>query len=305
MSDLCIVCCHFNPAKYKKPVDNLHRFNRLMRYQGVHCLTVELVLDDDASVAEPGRILLRGTRTRNTLWQKETLLNVGIEFALKNYQPKAIAWVDADVIFLSPTWAQDTLKELEYFPVVQMFSDCYRLDHQGVLDAQVRSTGWWWSTSNPQWIDFNYSHPGYAWAARAELFSGGMRLYDRVITGCGDTLMLRSWTGKNIPVPFKDVGPRLAADVCRWAGELDEKLDAARSEVTSSRLGFTMGSIAHMYHGKMKDRGNKERRFILQDFDPVTHVRKDSQGILEWTEEAPAELRDKVSNYFLSRREDC
>ena len=67
-------------------------------------------------------------RTNFELWHKENALNLLISNALRTYPgAKYFAWVDADVQFVRPDWAQETLHQLQHFHVVQMWSMCQDL----------------------------------------------------------------------------------------------------------------------------------------------------------------------------------
>jgi len=296
MPKLAVVACHFNPCQYRRPVENLKRFLHVID-RPVHI--VELVLDDDVSVNDNDVIsrglhawtTLRGTRAENWMWQKEALLNVGFAKALRDPEVTAVAWVDADVIFVNPRWEADTLRELERYDVVQMFSDASLTDSDERITTPVKSTGWHWSTYAKMWCDFAQSHPGMAWAMRASHLRRGFRLYDRAVTGNGDTLMLRAFTGVD-PFRTSEVGSTVQNDVRRWAnGEL-------------LSFGFVMGSIVHMHHGSLQDRDTRGRRLMLPGFSPREHVENDEQGLLKWSLTAPEAFRRKVQEYFQKRRED-
>ena len=63
------------------------------------------------------------------IWHKESMINVGVSKLLPvNW--KAMAWIDADIEFESPTWALDTLKILNgSMDIVQLFSHAVDMDN--------------------------------------------------------------------------------------------------------------------------------------------------------------------------------
>ena len=62
---------------------------------------------------------------RGVLWQKERLLNIGIERAAPHC--KKIVWADLDIDFLSDTWVNDLSAALDDHDVVQPFAWAYRM----------------------------------------------------------------------------------------------------------------------------------------------------------------------------------
>ena len=55
------------------------------------------------------------------LWHKENMINMGVARLLPS-DWQSFAWVDADVEFLEPSWAQEELSKLRTHDVVQLFS---------------------------------------------------------------------------------------------------------------------------------------------------------------------------------------
>jgi hypothetical protein len=288
---MLVATCYFNPCKYKRIVRNYTAFRHLMDSHDIEVVTAELVLDDD--IPQVGdAIYYRGSRATHWMWQKEALLNQVIKARSKGYD--VTAWVDADIIFTYPYWVDDTLRELDRVPITQMFSDAHWTDSQGSIVTRVKSTAHWWTIGDKRWDDFTQSHPGFAWAARSDLLLMH-GLYDKIITGCGDTVMLRGWTGEAMASTMRYFGPAVYRDVNRWAEPID------------TEIGCVPGSVVHMYHGDLRHRDNRGRRTLLANFDPETDVERDENGLLIWSKyahEAKPELITSVKDYFFARRED-
>ena len=70
-------------------------------------------------------IRLRVPAKRGVLWQKERLLNIGIERAPAHC--RKIVWADLDIDFVSDSWVHDLSEALERHDVVQPFAWAYRM----------------------------------------------------------------------------------------------------------------------------------------------------------------------------------
>lgn len=64
-------------------------------------------------------------RAKDILWQKERLLNLAL--AHLPAVARKVAWLDADLLFEDPSWACETSRRLDTFPVVQPFAAIARL----------------------------------------------------------------------------------------------------------------------------------------------------------------------------------
>ena len=64
--------------------------------------------------------------------------------------------------------------------------------------------------------------------------------------------------------------------------------------------------LLHLWHGDLVDRRYSEmnQEFMTFNFDPDRHLTRDASGLLEWSDAAPAELRDWAEKFFWLRRED-
>ena len=139
-------------------------------------------------------------RTSHEIWHKENALNLLIQRLPA--EAKYVAWIDADVKFSRPDWAQETLQLLQHYDVLQMFSHAQDVGpnyepltttpgflykwvtdqpspHEPKFMAQKPAYGYYSVHSGQFW------HPGFAWAAkRSALESVGM-LIDHAILGAG------------------------------------------------------------------------------------------------------------------------
>ena len=293
---LCVVTCHFNPCGYRRPELNLSRFCDGVRNR-VDLLGVALAYDGAHESLELGLcgqwLVLEASRERSTMFQKEALLNVALNKVIHDYD--AVAWVDADVLFLNPSWARDVCRELERCHLAQCFTEALMLDQQDELMYRVRSCGAKIAAADESWCDLSVSHPGFAWAARSETLKKTL-LYDRAVTGCGDTLMLAGVTG-GLSTRLAESGAVYQYDVLEWASKLPDDV----------KIGAAPGALCHMWHGDLVNRKTIDRLRWLREIHPRRDVVVNDHGVLEWSAEA---LRNKprvvngLRAYFESRRED-
>ena len=298
---LAVVAVHFNPAEYRKPVQNFYRFLDGMRKQHVDLWTVELAYDDSPfRLPNEGSqaIQLRGTRERNNLWQKERLINIAIDAIPDDVD--AVAWVDADLLFADPDWQQAAMKKLEIREVIQLWDEAYDVLANGELQQiQHTACGARFEDGDDDGVNFRVSHPGFAWAARM----GWLRKYglcDTHITGGGDTLMLRAFTG--LPTYHERVmNPKWMDAHLAWVRPVQQTINRS--------FGAIPGVIHHFPHGKFENRKYVERWHYQGNhgYDPVTDIEKEPNGIWRWTDQAmdtKPKMVQLVSDYFDGRLED-
>lgn len=293
---MIVLTTYFNPGRYQQIRKNYDRFADDMANQGVKLATIELVLDDDEQVSDSFTygLVVRGTRSANTLWQKERLLNLGIQkFADES---RYLAWIDADVVFFNPNWYAEAEAELQNNKVVQLFSDPYWGTATHSLMPAAQSCGFRWSTRDRRTMNFTYSHPGFAWAGHSTWLKE-IGLYDRMITGSGDSFMISGFTGLTSKYHTK-VRDGWQLDFHSWK-------DRCFSAIGGS-FGFVNGAVLHMYHGSLKNRQYAERfdELLRLGYDPLRDVYIDDNGLLAWTPDARPTVRSWVERYFSTRKDD-
>jgi len=298
VTSLAAVTAYFNPQHSSRRRENWFRFAEHLADQGIYLLTVEGVREGDSQDL-PGVHSVKVVSFRDVLWQKERLLNVGIE--LLGPDVDAVAWLDADVIFERTDLPDAILRELSAWPVIQPWSICRMSDGNGGwqkwrgLGARIPSVG---ATNVIGKWDPSASHCGFAWAARRDVLRAIGGLYDRNVTGGGDSAMCMAFFGDNAS-HTKYLSDEMRADLREWA--------SAVHRVVFGRVGFVSGGMMHLYHGDLKTRQYVGRWERLQScgFDPRRHIRIGESGALEWTEATPSGLREWCEDYLLNqRRED-
>jgi hypothetical protein len=186
-----------NPCLYAKRYLLFNQFvNRIEEEEEhVRLFVVEMAYGDQKFIVtkskNPNHLQLR---SETPIWHKENMINLGVKYLLpKNF--KAFAWVDADIEFESPHWAQDTLKILNGSKdVVQLFSHCIDMGAKEETLNTFNGFGYRYSKNKKYTLDGkDYWHPGFAWAMTRKAYEKIGGIYDKGILGSGDNIMAMSF----------------------------------------------------------------------------------------------------------------
>jgi hypothetical protein len=290
-----------NPCIYATRYRLANEFIKRMELEhgnDIRLFVVELAYNDQrhcvARKNNPNHLQLR-TNTA-PLWHKENMINIGIRKLLpQNW--KAVAWIDADIEFDSPTWATDTLKILNgHKDMVQLFSHAVDMDKDENAMNIFSSFGFQYSKGKKYGgLGPNFWHPGFAWAITRKAYERVGGLYDLSILGSGDHNMAQSLIHNAKNSVNINVHINYKYSVQSW------------QQVSSTiRLGYVPGVIRHHFHGTKQNRKYNERWQILvqHKYDPTIHVKYDETGLLVPTEQCPQGLLDDIMTYFIQRNED-
>ncbi len=315
--------CIFNPAGYKSRTKLYHKFAEYLKSINVVLITIELqygkIPFEATEPDNPNHIQLR---TDSVMWHKEQLVNLATQRLPMNWE--YMAWIDADLLFLNDNWVHDTIRTLQFHPVVQMFGQAHDLSITNEIIATHQGIGWAYVNDKVKTEDVytkmygtkgqhygipiekfekipktkvGFFHPGFAWAIRRDAYNNMGGLLDCPILGSADTHMAYSFIGcmestlhEGYSEPYKDC-------LRAWQARADKYI--------RRNLGYVPGSVVHYWHGRKKDRGYTTRFNILIDnqYNPHTDIEKDHQGLYRWTDRS-LKLRQDVYKYFLSRNED-
>lgn len=303
---LHVIAVISNSRRYKKRYELFHSFSKIMEQNpAVEFHVVELAYGgrpfEVTDQFEPNHTQLR---TADELWHKENLINIGIQRLPHDW--KYVAWIDADVVFARPDWAEETIHQLQHHAVVQMFSECVDLSPRFDIVSKeqggehrpgfvFKNTG---AGKASNYIEFG--HPGYAWAATREAIETLGGLLDVSICGANDHHMARALFGDMANSHHHDISSDLKAHLKRW-----EK----RALKLRKNVGYVNGLILHNWHGSKKNRQYLTRWKILVDnnYAPTTDIEKDAMGVyrlVDDTTERHVKLRDQLRQYFSQRNED-
>jgi hypothetical protein len=304
---LWAITCYFNPAGYKRRLQNYRAFRERIT---VPLVTVEQSFTGEFALGPGDADVLIQLAEGDILFQKERLLNIALESVPA--QCDAVAWIDADVIFGSDTWAEDTLAALERHAVLQMFSERYDLlpesrpeeinswnqpyDRRSLMakfaageftsadlrpkDPKLRNTAW-----------------GLAWAARKDVLDRH-GFYDACVMASGDIAIFCAGIGAlDAPILHERMNEPTYRHYLEWARPFHETVRGS--------VGHLDRRIFHLWHGHYADRKYSTCMTSLRDlgFNPYTDLAKTELGCWRWNSDKP-ELHAHVRDYFWSRKED-
>lgn len=323
---LYVVTSLFNPAGWHSRPKNYLDFEKHMLDCGVHLITVEAALGERQHILSEtthhNHTIIR-VRVTGELWIKENLMNIGF-YALPS-NAKYVAFIDADMIMTKYGWVEDTLRQLQHHPVVQMFSEVGYLDPEGILintrisfaERWMRGYKFICSYGTAQNDIFHHPRrkdnctyddvhkewgpPGGGWAFRVKELSEVGGLMDFCILGSADWYMAACIAGfAHLAIP-KAYGEDLRRLILHW--------EKKAVKVFRKNIGVVTGLMLHNWHGKMTSRMYGHREAILKDqkFSPLTDLIKNRYNVYELFDdgtERMRSLRDKIRQYQNGRNED-
>jgi hypothetical protein len=306
--DFWAITSYFNPSHYQRRLVNYRIFRERLQ---MPLVAVELAYGPNFELQPEDAEILVQLRGTAVMWQKERLLNVALE-ALPG-TCRLVAWLDCDIFFALPDWAERAQSLLDRFQVVQLFS-------------QVHNFGARWTPGKDFRSEVEFTRPGavhtlasgvpaaacighqlddrritcangFAWGARRE-FLQQHGFYDACIIGGGDRAMICA-----AHHCFEELMQRhrmsepAQQHYASWAKPF---YDGARAQV-----GFLDAEIYHLWHGDTRLRTTRMRHEGLQrfQFDPLTDLTLDENGSWRWNSEKH-KMHEYIRDYFASRRED-
>lgn len=230
------------------------------------------------------------------LWSKENCINYTIQHKLPR-DWKAVAWIDADVMFDNTNWVRETLQALACADIVQLFTHCVDMDASGSALNVFQGSMYQYVKGNKRGRGAHYWHPGYAWACTRAAYDRMGGLYDASILGSGDDHLMRSLIGEESWVT--SVHAQASEDYC-------ETIRAFAQRSHGLGVGYVPGVIHHFFHGSKQKRKYRERWEILvqHQYQPSQHIYKDNQGLNMMSATFPLQMAVDILQYFLDRKED-
>ncbi len=298
---LHVVSMVSNPVRFHR------RYGLFRQYQAemeatpnVKLHTVEVAYGDRPfEVTEAGNPRHLQLRTRQELWHKENAINLGVRHLVPR-EAKYIAWVDGDITFRNPEWAQETLHQLQHHPVVQPWQHVSDLGFEGDIMGTFDSFCSLYRRgiqiqTNPS-EPYKYGHSGFAWACTRAFWEQAGGLMDFPILGSADHHMAWAMVGE----VHKSVHGMMSEPFKRRCTEWQRRAYM----LTKGNVGFVKGRIEHHFHGSKKNRQYRERwqLFIDHRFNPDSDLMYDQQGLLMLI--GKPGLEQDIMRYMRHRNED-
>lgn len=288
------ITCYFNISNSKNVKQNYIKFRQNFK---LPITTVELAFNDQDFFIEDS-IKIRGNNN-NLLWQKERLLNIAIS-SFSN-KPDAIIWIDCDILFHDETWIQKTIKQLENYPVVQLFSEVFenynniKNNNFGYAYLSRKINNIKKFTNNNSYINGQFGKTGLGWAIRSDVLTNNLE--DTSIVGVSDLHQVILWEGAWDNHYLQIMPPKYRLHIL--------KKGFAHYLKVQGNIGYIDSTIEHLYHGSFKNRNyyNKQKILIDHNFDPENDIAIDHNGLWKWNSDK-TNLHNDIENIFYTRKED-
>ena len=302
-----------NPLRWRSRYWNYWMFERECEAAGAILYTAEVAFGErHFEVTQAGNPRHLQLRTASEIWHKENALNLLMQRLPT--EAKYVAWIDADVKFSRPDWAQETLQLLQHYDVLQMFSHAQDVgpDYEPLTTTPGFLYKWVTDRPSPHEPAFmeekaaygyysvhsgQFWHPGFAWAAKRSALEKVGMLIDHAILGQGDWHMASALVGQVQRSLYSGYSPAYIRRCREWQ---------ERAEMYIRRnVGYLPGLVNHLFHGAKRDRSYDQRwKFLAQaGYDPERDLKKDWQGLHQLTDRSVI-LRDGIRQYARTRKED-
>jgi hypothetical protein len=295
-----------NPIGWQSRIKLYKEFEQHILDSGVKLTVVECAYGerDYQLLPTSSHVTHIPVRAYTAIWNKENLMNIGINRSTEKY----IVTADADIEFRKSGWPIDVVHALQLHPVIQPWSDAYDLgpndehmQHHVSFASQfvkgvpvIPNKEKMWKFNNGP---YDYPHPGFVWAWTRQALDWVGGLLEVGGMGSGDHHMALGLVGgAEYSLPEK-VSQNYKNAVMQWQ-------DRAVRHINYN-LGYTQGTIEHFYHGQKAKRNYTGRwdMFVKHNFDPHTDLKRNSYGVAELTGNKP-DLQREFLNYLKSRDED-
>lgn len=287
---IAVICCVFNPVGFSRRISNYWEMrNRLC----VTPFTIEAVLPgQQPQIPDAHHVFMVENQI---LWQKERLLTLLVERLPDEYDK--VVWMDCDLVFDDDNWLQRTAEKLDDVLVVQPFEAVRWQDENG--DEPFKEWGAVWRDRVGRHAGYTgYGWPGYAMAARRELFDK-VGLYDANIIGGGDVVFTCGCEGDCRQTAYLanliDTEGEWYKDLVAWAERC--------FEYVQRQWDYIPGEAVHLWHGQKQNRDYDQRFSKLSSlgYNPKQDVFLDENGL--YTCRRP-DICSMIKEYFRFRRED-
>jgi hypothetical protein len=236
-------------------------------------------------------------RTDCELWNKEGAIN--LLFRLLPADAEYIAWVDADVVWTRPDWATETVRLLQQYDVIQMFSHTQDLGSSYQPSGPILKSYYYRyvesgrdiKSLNEEWIT------GLAWASKKSVLSKIGMLPDWCVFSSCDRHIAAGFLG-TMEESFRGQLTKSYMHKCQLWGD-------RACNVVQKNVSYLPGLLLHYWHGERKKRGYAERWQVMEDnhFDPDRDLVRDHQGLYRLTD-GNMKLRDDFRMLLRERNED-
>lgn len=324
LSRMLVITPIINSPGYLVRAENYFKFKKVCEAAGVRLLTVEAAFGDRpfevTKQDDPYHVQIR---TVEELWHKENLINIAAHYGMQIWpDTREIMWSDSDCfpVSIEPrAWFEEVWHRLQHYQFVQCWEYLINFgpDGQPITGPQLSFLAAYAKAGFQIPKGKNLVHtlagnsgiislgrPGLAWACNRSAWDMVGGLMDWCIVGSADWHMAHALVGGI----SEDGGYSWEAD--RLTDYMKKMLQwQERSERYIKRdVGYVPVTLGHWYHGDKVNRryGSRGDILVLNEFNPNTDIKYDSQGLiqLETWEPRQIRLRDQIRAYMAARNED-
>jgi glycosyltransferase involved in cell wall biosynthesis len=304
-SEFVILNCYFNPCDYKSKFINFQKTIKYFDQFEFPSLTIESFKDNSKYRIYTNTKNVISVKSESTFWQKENLLNIGIEF-LKKFDCKYILVLDGDIKFSSDNWIREIKQASRVNDITHIFKKTNRIDS---YNKKIRKLNTILhrineNQSNEQKLNLlleRDGEPGYGYCFKKDVFAN-VNLYDKCIMGSGDFFnLISNYRCKGFSKKIKNDRFFRKATTEFVSDYLDYVNKFFSPDV---KVGYANCELDTFYHGEIVNREYVNRESILSKFkfDPTTDIKKNQIGVYEVTNKI---LEKRIYKYFQNRDEDA
>jgi hypothetical protein len=294
--DVGVVVGFFSPCDFKRPRQHAIATLEMLRQAVADVVFVQVVRTNQKPLPVPHGIHDIVLHSDDVMFFKENLWNIGAKYLTAD----KILFLDGDVRFCSPDWAQRVSTALDTCDVIQPFETAEWLDHSEKKLFE-RPSAFCAVMAGKMPFVHEY-HPGFGLGMTRSAYDGLHGLYDLCVIGGGDTALIFAFArgaavDKYLVDNAEDPTTMFGSPSYRKFRQNAQNLNLRYGAVRELRL-------QHLWHGTSQNRQYSERRNYFRNYwhfpdgyeAPV--VRR-HDGLLSWAVEQPLALE-----YFCSRKED-
>jgi hypothetical protein len=210
-----ILCCYFNFCSEPIKLKNYRIFKKNIKsYEGVKIVCVEFNPYGNFELNDSDADILIQLKDGDIMWQKERLLNIGLEQINKVSSNGIVIMSDTDILFNSKTLIDTVKNAIPKFKVIQCFSKIFHLKKElcneqlNIQQLDVKNgdnfTAEYNSCISAYNLYGNFSNgaAGYLWAFDLRTINA-IKFYDKNILGSGDRICAAAFIG--LPVPPEEI----------------------------------------------------------------------------------------------------
>lgn len=300
------ITTYFNFSGFQSKLHNYRLFHSKL---GIPLLTVEFSITGEFELTQEDADILIQIQGGAMLWQKERLLNIGINAIPSDVNH--IAWIDCDILFDRPDWHMKAIEALKHQKIIQLFSYAFYLEKDEVIPnpnkkyRKVKSSIMGvtkegrkaYLSENEASKEIDPLHPGFAWAAQRQFISE-YKLFEKAIIGGGDSLLVCAlFNEHNLLSDIFWFGENMKLNYIKWGDAIYES--------AKGKVGFISGDVYHLWHGDLKNRKYFQRYMDISNigYSPDLDITINHNGAIAWKRER-LDLEKYMQSYFSGRKED-